>query len=654
MAQLSGYVSEHSAYHHGEQSLHGTIINMAQDFVGSNNVHLLSPNGQFGTRLQGGKDAASPRYIFTNLEVVSRIIFDPLDNDILNHLDEDGQSIEPEWYVPIIPMALVNGSEGIGTGWSSSIPNYNPYDIIKNLRQKINGDEMDPLVPWYRGFVGKIFAKENGRGSDSQTFVVQGLYEIPDESTLVISELPVKSWTQNYKVFLESLLESGTIKDFKENHTDTAVLFTISLEPKTLQEFVQAPGGIMKKFKLETTISTSNMHLFDANGRIRKYETPLEVLEEFYSIRIEYYDRRKASMLAKLQDQIKMLSNKTRFILSVVDGTLVVSNRKKQDILDQLVQDGYDVILATSKKTKKQSNDDDNSGDEADETADVNLSARYDYLLSMKIMSLTKERVEKLRAELQDREQEFRELEAKSIQDLWLTDLDNLDKVLDDTEQQRQLIATSVPKMKRTVKNKKAAKPRKMKHWSDEEDGDSDYDGETKSKAKQNAKSKQVVKKEPKKETKKETKKDDGASLIASFFGVKETKSKESKQPKQPVKEKKDDVEVLSLAERLARRVQVTPQKSKTSTVNLASSEEDDDKKSSESDGEDDVFAYGASKKKPNGSAAAKPDKPTGGKKIPVAKGKAKISSAIMDSPPRKHKGTLIIIYVRPFGCSLN
>lgn len=648
MAQLSGYVSEHSAYHHGEQSLHGTIINMAQDYMGSNNVHLLSPNGQFGTRLQGGKDAASPRYIFTNLEVVSRIIFDPLDNDILNHLDEDGQSIEPEWYVPIIPMALVNGSEGIGTGWSSSIPNYNPHDITQNLRRKINGDEMEPLVPWYRGFIGKIFAKESGRGSDSQTFIVQGLYEIPDDSTLVITELPVKSWTQNYKVFLESLLESGTIKDFKENHTDTAVLFTISLEPKTLQEFVQAPGGIMKKFKLETTISTSNMHLFDAKGRIRKYETPLEVLEEFYSIRLDFYDRRKTSMLAKLQDQIKMLSNKTRFILSVIDGTLVVSNRKKQDILDQLVQDGYDIILASSKKSKKQSNNDDNSGDELDETADVNLSAGYDYLLSMKIMSLTKERVEKLRAELQDREQEFRDLEAKSVQELWLADLDNLDKVLDETEQQRQLVATSVPKMKRTVKSKKSAKPRKMKHLSDEEDDDSDYDAEPKSKAKQHAKSKQAVKKEPKKEPKKEvkketteSKKEESASLITSFFGVKETKNKEPK-PKPPAKEKKDDVEVLSLAERLARRVQVTPQKPKTSTVNLASSDEDESEKSSASDDEDDVFSVAASKTKRKVPAVTKADKPKAVKKPLAGNGKAKISSTIMDSPPRKPKGICV------------
>ena len=124
VAQLAGYVSEHSAYHHGEISLCMTIVNMAQVFVGSNNLNLLQPLGQFGTRLQGGKDAASPRYIFTNLSSLARTIFHPADDPLLNYLNDDGQSIEPEWYIPVIPMLLVNGGDGIGTGWSTGIPNY--------------------------------------------------------------------------------------------------------------------------------------------------------------------------------------------------------------------------------------------------------------------------------------------------------------------------------------------------------------------------------------------------------------------------------------------------------------------------------------------------------------------------------------------------
>jgi DNA topoisomerase-2 len=156
VAQLAGYIGEHSAYHHGEASLHGAIINMAQSFCGSNNVNLLSPCGQFGTRRMGGKDAASPRYIFTKLEKITRAIFHPDDDALLNYLFDDGMSIEPEFYMPVIPMILVNGSDGIGTGWSSSVNNYDPRLIIANIRHMINGEAFEPMAPSYSGFTGEV------------------------------------------------------------------------------------------------------------------------------------------------------------------------------------------------------------------------------------------------------------------------------------------------------------------------------------------------------------------------------------------------------------------------------------------------------------------------------------------------------------------
>jgi DNA topoisomerase-2 len=281
VAQLAGYVSEHSAYHHGEASLTQTIINMAQNYVGSNNINLLSPCGQFGTRLMGGKDAASPRYVFTKLEAVTRCIFHPDDDALLDYLDDDGQSIEPTFYVPIIPMALVNGSEGIGTGWSCSIPSYNPRDIINNLRSLITSKLPEDIQPWYKGFTGIIQAKS---GSNFSMF---GIIEQVDESTVLISELPVGKWTCDYKQFLESAIIGGApaakddtgptivpfIKDFKENHTDTTVSFTVSMPPEKLTEILNDDkGGLMKKFKLESTVATTNMHMFDLNSQIRKYD----------------------------------------------------------------------------------------------------------------------------------------------------------------------------------------------------------------------------------------------------------------------------------------------------------------------------------------------------------------------------------------------
>ncbi|KAG2773761.1 hypothetical protein JG687_00009489 [Phytophthora cactorum] len=660
VAQLAGYVSEHSAYHHGEQSLQGCIVNMAQDFVGSNNIHLLSPIGQFGTRLMGGKDAASARYIFTNLEQLTRLLYHPLDNDCLKYLNEDGQSIEPEWYIPIIPMVLVNGSDGIGTGWSSSVPNYNPVDIIKGLRQMINGEETTPLTPWYRGFTGHIVEKTNSRGTDTGNYIVQGLYEATDDSTLVVSELPVKMWTQTYKQFLEGLLEAGTIKDFKENHTDVKVLFTITMEPKALSDITKAPGGIVKKFKLESSLSTSNMHLFDAAGHIKKYENPKQIMDEFYGIRLEYYARRKKSMLQKLQDQIKLLSNKARFVLAVVEGKLVVNNRKKQELLDELIAEGYDQIAP---KTKKKTDSDDSNESEDEELSVADASRGYDYLLSMKIWSLTKERVDKLRAELQEREQEYTVLEGRTVQDLWLTDLDALEKMLVETEAERERILAHTPK-KKGGKGKKPAKKRKRKNKNDsdnEDDDDSDFEvaGTKAARKKLKTQVKRPVKSEPvtsktngtNKTTGAKENKTNGAKSgnIASFF--------KPKDPPAAKEESEEEVEELSLAERLARRFKVSPQKvaavstsapkakrttKPAATIDLASS---DDEKTNVKDDEDDVFAMesdDAGKKpapKPKAPSrktapkkAASPKKAATTKKATPAKKKAKKSALEEDS----------------------
>lgn len=198
VAQLGGYCAEHSAYHHGEQSLTQTIIGLAQNFVGSNNINLLSPNGQFGTRSNAGRDAASARYIFTNVEKITRVIFPSSDDHILNYLTDDGARIEPEWYVPVLPMVLVNGSSGIGTGWSSDIPNYNPMDIVENLRRKLADEPLEPMHPWFRGFTGQITCEAPSK------YKVIGEWHQPDEDTLEITELPIRVWNLGYKEQLEA------------------------------------------------------------------------------------------------------------------------------------------------------------------------------------------------------------------------------------------------------------------------------------------------------------------------------------------------------------------------------------------------------------------------------------------------------------------
>jgi DNA topoisomerase-2 len=183
VAQLSGYVSEHSAYHHGEASLSGTIINMAQTYVGSNNINLLYPSGQFGTRAEQGDDAASPRYTFTNLCPITRLIFPQVDDNIVNYLDDDGQMIEPDYYLPVLPMVLVNGTSGIGTGWSTDIPNFNPRDIVTNIRHLQKGEPMEDMHPWYKAFKGTIALE----GKTKTKYTVRGLIEKTGDTSLRIT-----------------------------------------------------------------------------------------------------------------------------------------------------------------------------------------------------------------------------------------------------------------------------------------------------------------------------------------------------------------------------------------------------------------------------------------------------------------------------------
>uniref|UniRef100_A0A0N5CDV6 DNA topoisomerase (ATP-hydrolyzing) n=1 Tax=Strongyloides papillosus TaxID=174720 RepID=A0A0N5CDV6_STREA len=196
--QLAEAVGEMSAYHHGEQFLIMTTINLDQDYVGSNNINLLLPIGQFGTRLQGGKDSAWPHCISTKLNPIAKTLFVQDDENVLRFLFEKNKRVEPEWYCPIIPMVLVNGAEGIGTAWSTKIPKYNPRNVMENVRRLIRGEEMKKMTPWYKHFGGTITQV------DEQKYISSGRVGILDNKSFEISEIPVETWTQTYK---ESVLE---------------------------------------------------------------------------------------------------------------------------------------------------------------------------------------------------------------------------------------------------------------------------------------------------------------------------------------------------------------------------------------------------------------------------------------------------------------
>ena len=417
VAQFSGYVSEHSGYHHGEASLNGAIVGLAQNFVGSNNINLFVPQGQFGTRLLGGKDAASERYIFTYLNPITRKIFPEVDDHILEYVEDDGYVIEPIYYVPIIPMILVNGTKGIGTGFSTDIMCYNPIQIIEFLEAKLNkvGNVEKLLIePYYQGFKGKIYPSDDTR----KKYIIKGCYEILGNDKIRITELPVGTWTQDYKEFLESILDTKTqakgkigksneeyIKDFNDMSTDLNVDFEITFYPGVLSKLLLEKHdynieGIEKYLKLYSIHCTTNMHLFNEKEQLRKFDNVYEIIDSYYDVRYDYYIKRKAHIITKLEYELKVLTNKSRFIQYNLDDKIDLRKKSKQEISKIMNEFKFDF------------------GENGD--------GDYNYLVKLPMDSVCKENVEKLMNEYENKNAELETIKACSIEQMWLKELGEL------------------------------------------------------------------------------------------------------------------------------------------------------------------------------------------------------------------------------------
>ena len=432
VAQLAGNVSEVTAYHHGENSLQQAIIGMAQIYVGTNNINILQPNGQFGSRIQGGNDSSSPRYIFTLLSNLTRLIFREEDSCILNYLNDDGQSIEPNYYIPIIPMILVNGGIGIGTGFSTNVPLFNPDDIIKsclhicdtisNKNININNindmntiyDIIDEIsiqeyVPYYLGFNGSI-TKDSKNQYESR-----GIYNWLSDTTLEITELPIGTWTENYKEFLENIIQNNqfNLKSFESHYTAKNIKFILHFTPgaRAIHNNIEK---FENNFKLVSTknLSINNMHLYTENGAIKKYNNTSSILKEWSKIRLLKYFERKKCQIKNLENDYNILSNKIRFIIDVINGNIKIMNVKLDIISKRLNELNY------SKIYKDSDNDIDDNED--------SIIKGYNYLLKMPISQLTLDRKIILEKEVNDLKNILDKLKNTNIQDIWFNELNTL------------------------------------------------------------------------------------------------------------------------------------------------------------------------------------------------------------------------------------
>ena len=382
VAQFAGYVSEHSGYHHGEASLNDAIVGMAQDFVGSNNLAWLVPQGQFGTRLQGGKDSASPRYIHTHLQqYVSQLV--PVDDfDVLKYRDDDGILVEPEWYAPVIPMLLVNGCRGIGTGYSTFIPSFNPAELKSAIQEWLEkGTGLDrEFTPYYQGFKGKISKV------DKQDYLVEGLWKI-EKDTVVITELPIGTWTSDFRETLDKLCTDGAIKDYSDTSTDTDILVKVKI----------GTGGVPAIEKLLVDkLKLTNMHAFDSKCVIKKYDSANEILREFVGVRLELYSTRRSFMLNALREKLPYHENVVRFIKQQCEPNPRPDLRRKSP-------EECDSLLEKEKFVK--------------------IKDTFDYLLNLPIKSLTLKNASKHEDDLDELRKNIVELEKMTPKQMWLNEL---------------------------------------------------------------------------------------------------------------------------------------------------------------------------------------------------------------------------------------
>lgn len=398
--QLRGYVAEQTLYAHGDMSLNETIVSMNQDFVGSNNINLFIPCGAFGSRLLGGKDAASPRYISTKLNPMTRMIFNEIDDNLLNYNTEDSISIEPEKYYPIIPMILVNGATGIGTGYSCDVPCYEPIKVIECIEALLKGEtKLFKLLPWYKDFTGDIV-----KNKETSTYETRGIIKHPsgasgDDKRIIITELPVHVWTQKYKDFLDQLVQDSVIQSFLDNSTESTVKLTIICSKKQIIPFKEMNNEQLLSFFKLKSILKFNLTLFDNDNKLNCFKNVHELIRYFFKKRLEIYEQRYNYEIQKLKSEKDQLSIKIKFIQSVIDGKIKVFKKSKQDVIKQLIAHKFPQGL-------------------------------HENLLNIPIHYFTNDIIDKYNNNLSQLICSLKDLKSKTPKDLWASDLLELKKLV--------------------------------------------------------------------------------------------------------------------------------------------------------------------------------------------------------------------------------
>ena len=384
VSQLGSKVAEYAEYLHG--NLDGVIVNLGQDFTGTNNISLLQKKGNFGTRFS--PEASASRYIYSYGTSKFFELFKKEDNEILKHQFFEGQEIEPMFYVPTLPILLVNGSEGVSSGFAQKILPRNPEEIRRYIAAKLQGKNPNvKFVPYYNGFNGTIL-----QGDNSSQWLICGTVTRQSINRVEITEVPIGYDLKSYIKVLDDLEDKKIIQKYKDKSEDDNFLFEVTIPSKTLKEWDDEM--LLNKLKLIKKV-TENYTVIDETNKIKVFDSARDILDAYIEVKKEYLNLRKTYLINKITDEIRVDYSRYLFIKMIVEDELKINKRKKVDIVADL--DKVQNILERD--------------------------GSYDYLLQMNIMSLTEERMSKLENDIKEKKMNLDKLNKKTIEMIWIEEL---------------------------------------------------------------------------------------------------------------------------------------------------------------------------------------------------------------------------------------
>lgn len=409
--QLGRNVSAFFTRNSDQAEIQESILKLAQNSVGANNINYLKPDGWFGSRQQGGENAADGRFIYTQLSDVTRSIFPEEDERLLVRRMRKGKLGEPKTYFPVLPMILVNGYEASGQDWQTCIPPYDPRDIIENLRRRMKGSsksDMQPMQPWFRNWTGHV------EKIDRIRYSMRGKMHKTSKNVMDVTELPPRLWSHDFKSKLDKCISEprSQIKSYTEHTASQGVRFVLIMTDDDMDTATRR--DLEARLSLDRIITTDAIVALDDSGKVQKYATDLDILEEFYLSRLQAYKLRKCLKLSTLKHDLKKWTDQSRFAKLLLNGDLDIS-QNMDTLVRELIHHGLIPVetFDDSIPSKKRKRDMDSKP----------AVPGYEHLFEMTIASMLPGPMKELETLIASKKAQIAELEQISVEEMWETDL---------------------------------------------------------------------------------------------------------------------------------------------------------------------------------------------------------------------------------------